>query len=58
VFEGVPVRSVPVPVRYIAGGVSHFDVGRDFPTMGRTYLRLWGAMLARAPQLLRARSAR
>jgi glycosyltransferase involved in cell wall biosynthesis len=58
VFEGVPMRSVPVAVRYIEGGVSHFDVGRDFPMMGRTYLRLWGAMLARAPQLLRARSAR
>jgi len=58
VFEGVPVRSVSVGVRYIEGGLSHFDVGRDFPMMGRTYLRLWVGMLARAPQLLRARSSR
>jgi glycosyltransferase involved in cell wall biosynthesis len=58
VFEGVPVRNVPVRVRYIEGGLSHFDVGRDFPMMGRTYLRLWGGMLVRAPRLLRARSPR
>jgi glycosyltransferase involved in cell wall biosynthesis len=57
VFEGVPVRNVPVRVVYPAGGLSHFDVGRDFPVMGATYLRLWGGMLRRVPALLRRRSA-
>jgi len=57
VFEGVPIAGVPVAVSYPVGGVSHFDVRRDFPVMGRTYLRLWGEMLRRAPQLLRARAA-
>jgi len=53
VFAGAPVRNVPVRVVYPPGGLSHFDVRRDFPVMGATYLRLWGGMLARSPQLLR-----
>ncbi|HTO71131.1 MAG TPA: glycosyltransferase family 2 protein [Myxococcota bacterium] len=57
VFAGMPIASVPVRVSYPVGGVSHFDVGRDFPVMARTYLRLWGEMLTRVPQLL-ARGAR
>ena len=55
VFEGVPIRNVQVNVVYPKGGVSHFDVGRDFPVMGATYLRLWLGMLARAPRLLARR---
>ncbi len=55
VFEGVPIRNVPVNVVYPKGGVSHFDVGRDFPVMGATYVRLWLGMLARAPQLWKRR---
>jgi glycosyltransferase involved in cell wall biosynthesis len=58
VWEGAPVVNVPVGVLYPPGGLSHFDVGRDFPAMGATYLRLWLGMLARAPSLLGARSAR
>ncbi len=57
VWEGAPVVNVPVRVQYPEGGLSHFDVGRDFPAMGATYARLWLGMLARAPRLLRARSA-
>lgn len=58
VFEGVPIRNVPVKVVYPTNGLSHFDVGRDFPAMGATYLRLWLGMLARVPQLLARRSAK
>jgi hypothetical protein len=55
VFEGVPIRNVPVNVVYPKDGVSHFDVGRDFPVMGATYVKLWLGMLARAPRLLARR---
>lgn len=57
VFEGIPIVNVPVRVVYVPGGISHFDVGRDFPVMGATYLRLWLSMLRRAPALLARRSA-
>ena len=57
VFEGIPIVNVPVRVIYVPGGISHFDVGRDFPVMGATYARLWLAMLRRAPALLAGRSA-
>jgi hypothetical protein len=56
VFAGMPVRNVPVRVIYVPGGISHFDVRRDFPVMGATYLRLWLDMLSRIPQLLAAQS--
>ncbi|HTO52965.1 MAG TPA: glycosyltransferase family 2 protein [Myxococcota bacterium] len=52
-FAGGAFRNVPVRVIYPPGGLSHFDVSRDFPVMGATYLNLWGGMLARAPMLLR-----
>jgi glycosyltransferase involved in cell wall biosynthesis len=58
VFEGVPIRNLPVRVVYPVGGLSHFDVGRDFPVMGATYLRLWLGALTRVPQLLRRRGER
>jgi glycosyltransferase involved in cell wall biosynthesis len=58
VFDGVPIRNVRVHVVYPVGGLSHFDVGRDFPVMGATYLRLWLGMLSRAPALLRRRGER
>ncbi len=57
-WAGAPVRNVPVRVSYPAGGLSHFDIRRDYPAMGATYARLWAGMLARAPRLLRARGAR
>jgi glycosyltransferase involved in cell wall biosynthesis len=58
VFDAMPIRNLPVRVVYPVGGLSHFDVGRDFPVMGATYLRLWLGMLARAPALLRRRGTR
>jgi glycosyltransferase involved in cell wall biosynthesis len=58
VFDGMPIRNVPVRVVYPVGGVSHFDVGRDFPAMGATYLRLWLDMSSRAAELWRRRGAR
>jgi glycosyltransferase involved in cell wall biosynthesis len=58
VWEGAPVVNVPVRVLYPAGGLSHFDVGRDFPAMGATYVRLWLGMLSRAPSLLGSRVSR
>jgi glycosyltransferase involved in cell wall biosynthesis len=58
-WAGARVRNVPVRVSYPQGGLSHFDIGRDYPAMAATYARLWAGMLARAPQLLmRARDAR
>ena len=53
VFLGMPIRNIPVRVVYPPNGLSHFDVGRDFPVMGATYLDLWRGMLSRIPQLLR-----
>jgi len=58
VWAGARVLNVPVGVSYPTGGLSHFDIGRDYPAMGATYVRLWLGMLARAPRLLRARGAR
>ena len=57
-WAGAPVRNVPVRVSYPAGGLSHFDIRRDYPAMGATYAKLWAGMLARAPRLLRPRDAR
>ncbi|MGH7291662.1 MAG: glycosyltransferase family 2 protein, partial [Myxococcota bacterium] len=56
VWEGARVVNVPVNVCYPPGGLSHFDVARDFPAMGSTYARLWLGMLTRAPSLLARRS--
>jgi len=58
VWAGARVVNVPVAVSYPAGGLSHFDVVRDYPAMASTYVRLWLGMLARAPRLLAARAAR
>ena len=58
VWAGAPVSNVPVRVSYPTGGLSHFDIVRDYPAMAATYARLWAGMLARAPRLLRARGAR
>lgn len=52
VWENLPVRSVPVAVRYPADGVSHFDLWRDNLRIARTHARLLLGMLIRAPRLL------
>ena len=56
VWAGARIVNVPVNVCYPTGGLSHFDVGRDFPAMGATYARLWLGMLSRVPSLLARRS--
>ncbi len=58
VWAGAPVANVPVRVLYPRGGLSHFDIVRDYPAMAATYARLWLGMLARAPGLLRGRGPR
>lgn len=55
VWENLPVRSVPVAVRYPADGVSHFDLWRDNLRIARTHARLLLGMLMRAPLLLSRR---
>jgi glycosyltransferase involved in cell wall biosynthesis len=57
-WAGAPVENVPVRVSYPTGGLSHFDVVRDYPAMAATYARLWAGMLSRAPGLLRAKASR
>jgi glycosyltransferase involved in cell wall biosynthesis len=58
VWAGARVRNVPVRVSYPTGGLSHFEIGRDYPAMAATYAKLWAGMIARAPQLVqRARGA-
>lgn len=55
VWENLPVRSVPVAVRYPADGVSHFDLWRDNLRIARTHARLLLGMLIRVPLLLSRR---
>ncbi len=57
VWMGVPVRNVPTNVRYLPGGLSHFDVIWDDLRLAWLYTRLTLGMLARAPDLLRRRAA-
>jgi len=55
VWQGVPVESLPTRVRYVPGGLSHFDVVWDDLRLAWLYLRLTGGMLRRAPGLLARR---
>ncbi len=58
VWAGVPVLNLPTRVRYVPGGLSHFDVVWDDLRLAGLYLRLAAGMLRRAPRLLaRRRSA-
>ncbi len=56
-WEGVPVRSLPTPVIYPAGGVSHFRFSREYPRLAGLYARLLLGMPRRARGLVRRRSA-
>jgi glycosyltransferase involved in cell wall biosynthesis len=51
-WEGAPVLSVPVRVRYFAGGLSHFDLLRDNLRISWAHTRLCLGMLWRWPRLL------
>jgi glycosyltransferase involved in cell wall biosynthesis len=57
VWAGLPVVPLPTGVVYLPGGISHFSFVRDYPRLASLYTRLVGAMLLRAPALLRARAA-
>ena len=55
VWEGVPVVNIDTPVRYFAGGISHFDVVWDDLRLAWLYARLVLGMLTRARRLLARR---
>lgn len=58
-WQGLRVLNLPTPVRYPAGGVSHFRLLRDNLLIARMHARLCAAMLLRLPLLLwRKRAAR
>lgn len=57
-WAGIPVRNLPTHVRYLPGGVSHFDAVRDTMRMAGLYTRLVARTVPRIPYLLRrARTA-
>ena len=49
IWRGTPVLNVPSPVRYPAGGVSHYRLLRDNVRVARTHVRLVGEGLWRVP---------
>lgn len=54
-WQGLPVRNIRVPVRYLRadeGGVSHFRYGRDNVVLTWMHLRLGAGFLWRLPWLL------
>lgn len=50
-WDTVPVRSVPVAVRYPEDGISHFKLWRDNLAIARVHTQLFFGMLLRAPLL-------
>ena len=58
VWAEVPVSHVPTRVRYLPGGVSHFDVVWDDLRLASVYARLAFGMMARASRLLGSRRSR
>lgn len=57
-WEGVPVRNVPIAVRYFPNGISNFDPWWDTLRIARVHARLVAGMIPRAPRLLARRYAR
>jgi glycosyltransferase involved in cell wall biosynthesis len=51
-WRGVPVLTLPTPVRYPTDGISHFDLWRDNVRISRMHTRLFFGMLRRLPRLL------
>jgi len=51
-WSGIPVRNLPTRVRYLPGGLSHFDSVRDTARMAKLYAHLLGRMIPRAGRLL------
>jgi glycosyltransferase involved in cell wall biosynthesis len=54
-WAGVPVVSVPSPVHYFPGGLSHFDMLRDNVRISWLHTRLFIGMLVRLPVLVARR---
>jgi glycosyltransferase involved in cell wall biosynthesis len=57
-WRGVPVRTLPAPVRYFSaaeGGVSHFNYWRDNVLLTSMYLRLLAGFVIRLPLLIARR---
>jgi len=50
-WDGVPIDSVPVAVRYPIDGISHFNLRRDNLLIARLHVVLFFGMLIRAPLL-------
>ncbi len=57
VWAGVRAVSLPTRVRYLPGGLSHFDAVADTLRLAGLYLRLVVRMLPRIPRLLARSSA-
>ena len=55
-WSGVPIRNLPTRVRYLEGGLSHFDAVQDTLRMAGLYLRLLLRTLPRIPRLLLRRN--
>jgi glycosyltransferase involved in cell wall biosynthesis len=53
VWEGVPVVTLPTPIVYPPGGLSHFSLTRDYPLLASLYVRLLLGALPRATARLR-----
>ncbi|MCL2872546.1 MAG: glycosyltransferase family 2 protein [Betaproteobacteria bacterium] len=51
-WAGVPIRNLPIAVRYPEDGVSHFRLWRDNARIGWMHARLFFGMLRRLPRLL------
>ncbi len=56
-WDGVPIESVPVAVRYPIDGISHFNLRRDNLLIARLHAVLFVGMLVRAPLLAARRLA-
>jgi glycosyltransferase involved in cell wall biosynthesis len=55
VWEGVPVINVPIRIRYLPGGISHFGLFRDNVRISWLHTRLFFGMLTRVPRLVARR---
>ena len=53
VWHGTPIETLPTRVIYPPDGVSHFSIALDYPRLASLYVRLFGGMLGRVPELLR-----
>ena len=51
-WRGIMVKNVPVRVKYIKGGLSHFRMFHDNLLISRMHTRLFFGMLLRLPRLL------